>query len=167
MSLSRRDMFRGLVDPTLWQRQSRRIPLPYTADPSALRQTCLECRSDSDAPPPCLTSCPEDIIVLGEDGTPHLDLMHSGCTFCGDCATACSHDALLPESGPRISARIALDQGTCLAWLGTMCQSCADRCEEKAIRFERLMKPILDTDCCTRCGWCVGACPVQSIEIRV
>lgn len=168
MDLSRRDMFRGLADPTIWPSLRRRIPLPYTEDPGALRAACLTCRpAPQTQPPPCQAACAEDIIRIDRDGAPFLDLSRRGCIFCGDCAGACPPRVLDTALGRRIAAGIVLDPGTCLAWSQTMCQACADRCPELAIRFSGLLKPTVDRERCTRCGLCVGACPAGSIEISV
>jgi len=168
MTLSRRDIFRGLVDPSFWQRRRGRVPLPYLRDRDASRSVCTACavRSGVDAGPPCMAACPEGIVGLADDGAPYLHFERSGCTFCGDCAAACEPKVLDSTRSRTIAAAIELNRGACLAWSQTMCQSCADRCPDRAIVFgARLMEPVIDLERCTRCGLCVTACPTEAIAL--
>ena len=57
----------------------------------------------------------------------------------------------------------------CFAKHNVLCQSCADVCETRAIRFRpRLGQPPLPElilDNCTLCGDCVPICPASAIAI--
>jgi len=168
MALSRRDIFRGLVDPAFWQQRRKRVPLPYLEGRQAAHATCTTCveQAEEGNGPPCVAACPEKIIKVADDGAPCLEFERSGCTFCSECATACTPGVLDLERGRLIDATIDLNRTRCLAWSQTMCQSCADRCPDRAIIFgARLMEPVIDPGCCTHCGLCVSACPTDAITI--
>ena len=72
----------------------------------------------------------------------------------------------LEEPTARATARI---ESTCLALNQVMCESCADICEVRAIRFVQrgfVKQPFIDADRCTGCAECVRVCPVNSIRIE-
>ena len=58
---------------------------------------------------------------------------------------------------------------SCLALGGVFCQSCADACGPRAIRFiplpGRPPVPVVADERCTACGDCAGVCPVAAIEL--
>lgn len=63
-------------------------------------------------------------------------------------------------------ARIA---DNCLALNQVMCESCADVCATRAIRFVHrgfVKQPYVDTDRCTGCEECVAVCPANAISIE-
>lgn len=57
----------------------------------------------------------------------------------------------------------------CLALGGVFCQSCADACEPRAIRFVPLPGrppvPVVAEERCTTCGECAAICPAGAIEL--
>jgi ferredoxin len=57
----------------------------------------------------------------------------------------------------------------CIARKGVVCQSCADACEVRAIRFRpapgSVPAPRLDASACSGCGACVSVCPVNAIGV--
>ena len=56
------------------------------------------------------------------------------------------------------SIAVILDR-FCLAWQGSFCSVCAERCPEAgAIAIEQ-GKPRVNPDCCTGCGICQDVCP--------
>jgi ferredoxin-type protein NapF len=67
-----------------------------------------------------------------------------------------------PAAGARIGR-------SCLALNGVFCQSCADACEARAIRFAPLPGrppvPIVADERCTACGECAAVCPAGAIAI--
>jgi len=114
----------------------------------------------------CATSCQEHIIVIGEDKTPSLDFSKSGCTYCDDCATACTPNVLNIEDKKLINAAIVIDKTKCMSWEGVMCFSCKDPCLEDAIDFKAMFTPTIDASKCTACGFCMSRCPSYAIVVE-
>ncbi len=134
---------------------------PYYAEMEAF-SLCIECEDKM-----CATACDENIIILQEDGTPKLDLTTpTGCTFCDDCAEACTPDVLQVAKMRKIDALIEIDILKCLAWNQTMCFSCKEPCIDNAIEFLGMFRPTIDQDKCTSCGFCVHRCPTNAITIK-
>ncbi len=113
----------------------------------------------------CKNVCEEGIVIRSESSVPYLDFSRRGCTFCGECATACESDCFVAEPIEKIEARFEIGILSCLAWNKTICQSCKDVCNEKAIQFTGLWNPEIDSNLCTGCGFCVGVCPAYTIQI--
>ncbi len=132
---------------------------PFAVDEDRFAEECPACSGR------CVPVCPQQIIQRNEDGIPRLNFSVDGCTFCAECADACEPDVLVTGEPERILADIHLDFSRCLAWQGTICQSCKDICPEQAIFFEGMKNPNIRKDVCTRCGFCVAACPVNCIRI--
>lgn len=124
----------------------------------------------------CLSACPEKILVKGVDGRPVIDFGLGGCTFCGDCDTACQ-----PRDGQRAALNRADFVGggrlpvlarlgaSCISIQGVTCRLCGDPCETRAIRFRplpggRVLPEVLE-ESCNGCGVCVSACPVGALAM--
>ncbi|MEF3191892.1 MAG: 4Fe-4S binding protein [Campylobacterales bacterium] len=123
------------------------------------------CRTCTD--PLCQQACKEGIIRRNDNGVPVLTFQERGCTFCGECATACpSASSLFNLEVKQIDAIANIDPFNCLAWHQTVCSSCRDRCLYEAIVFEGWRNPIINIDRCTGCGWCISPCPTQTITMR-
>lgn len=134
---------------------------PYYNDASAFDTECQNCDGK------CATLCQEQIIIIGEDKTPHLDFSNSGCTYCDECALACEFNVLDVEYKKDIDAIISINKDNCLSWNSTMCFSCKDPCLEDAIDFKAMFMPSIDMNKCTACGFCIGKCPTNAIDIKV
>jgi ferredoxin-type protein NapF len=122
---------------------------------------CADCTTSA-----CQTACQQGIVVREGSSIPHLNLSQHGCTFCGDCSTACESDCFIETPAKRIAAEIRIDTAKCLAWNNTICRSCADSCNDRAIQFTGLWQPVINTDACTACGFCIGKCPSNTIRIH-
>ena len=119
--------------------------------------SCIECEA------PCVRVCETAVIRMDEYHTPVLDFSQNGCTYCGECITACPESVLIPEA-EAVRMHIEIDPLGCLAWNGTICSSCKDPCREDAIRFLGLYRPEIDLQRCTRCGFCIGVCPNDAVK---
>jgi len=131
---------------------------PYYIDEDAFATECQNCEAQ------CASLCQEQIIIIGEDKTPQLDFSKRGCTYCDECAIACPSDVLLVENKSLVNASIVINKSKCLSWQGVMCFSCKDPCLEDAIDFKAMFMPEIN-DKCTNCGFCIGRCPVDAIDI--
>jgi ferredoxin-type protein NapF len=164
MGYDRRNFLKKLATPLdrLGNAISERtVPRPpYSSGPESFGDQCASCEGF------CRDACPEKIIVMDPAGAPTLDFSSGGCTFCEECAKACPHEVLKINGSALITAVIQLDHASCMAWNNVICTSCGDACQESAISFERMRKPQIDLEKCTRCGFCLRRCPVQSITIH-
>ena len=131
---------------------------PYYSDEDAFATECQKCEGE------CASLCQEQIIVIREDKTPQLIFNSRGCTYCDECAIGCPSDVLLVENRSVIEAKIVINQKKCLSWQGVMCFSCKDPCLENAIDFKAMFMPEIN-DKCTNCGFCIGRCPADAIDI--
>ena len=131
---------------------------PYYNDINAFATECQNCEAQ------CASLCQEQIIIIGEDKTPYLDFSKRGCTYCDECAVGCPSDVLLVENKSKIVADIMINKDKCLSWQGVMCFSCKDPCLEDAIDFKAMFMPEIN-DKCTSCGFCIGRCPAEAIDI--
>lgn len=133
---------------------------PYYLNEDSFAKHCIECDGI------CSSVCEENIIVIGEDKTPHLDFSSSGCTYCDECAKACPKEVLNLESKKNIEATFEIDMLKCLSWNNTMCFSCKDPCMDNAIEFLGMFRPSILSDKCTSCGFCLSVCPTQAITYK-
>jgi ferredoxin-type protein NapF len=131
---------------------------PYYKSEDAFGTECQQCQGE------CASLCQEQIIVIGEDKTPYLDFSKRGCTYCDECAIACPSDVLLVDNKKMVEASIIINQQKCLSWQGVMCFSCKDPCLEDAIDFKAMFMPEINEKC-TSCGFCIGRCPADAIDI--
>jgi ferredoxin-type protein NapF len=162
--MKRRELFSFLsssVKEVVREKKEQEVILrpPYFVDLDAFATECQNCEGL------CASLCQEQIIFLGEDNTPYLDMSKRGCTYCDECAVGCPSDVLLVENKQEITANIFISQEKCLSWQGVMCFSCKDPCLEDAIDFKAMFMPEIN-DKCTSCGFCIGRCPADAIEIR-
>lgn len=135
---------------------------PYAFSSELFESLCLTCK---DAP--CVSACEENIIILDNDKIPSLLFTKSGCTFCKECASICPKGVLDVKNAPLIKAQFKISTQTCIAWNSVICNSCADVCDAKAIVFFGMLRPVLDKEKCTACGFCYGVCPTQAVEYRL
>jgi ferredoxin-type protein NapF len=157
----RRGFFSSLVSLTqVKEKEVAFFPLLPGFIPNSA-QGCLECTTSA-----CKTVCEEGIVVREGTAEPYLDFSRRGCTFCGECITACESDCFVAEPVKALKAEIQIGILSCLAWNKTICRSCADVCNEKAIQFTGLWFPEIDPLACTACGFCVGVCPAFAISIH-
>lgn len=122
----------------------------------------------------CIEACPVDLLLFplpgkygaAAAGTPAMDLLNKGCLLCRDqpCVAACEPGALLrpPDEGVEIAlprlALAAIDEATCLPYLGPECGACADSCPVPDALLWDGTKPRIDAEHCVGCGLCREAC---------
>jgi ferredoxin-type protein NapF len=151
---SRRELFKRVRNPFAFF-----VYPPYYKDKLKFSE-CLECETKD-----CLLVCEEKIIDI-ENGFPIIKFGKSGCTFCDECANACPKDVLsLEDKKETLNCEFIININSCIAWNQTICFSCQDVCEVRAINFKGVFNPIIDKEKCTSCGFCLSVCPANSVEI--
>lgn len=158
--MQRRELF-NFFSSTLKGEEANEKPLrpPYYKDAALFLSECVKCDTK------CATVCPEKIIIM-ENNIPRLNFTKGGCTYCDECALACEFGVLKLEDKHEIKAHVTINQKRCLSWMGVMCFSCKDPCLEDAIEFHAMFMPTILTDKCTACGFCVGRCPADAIDVK-
>ena len=160
--MRRRELFSSLSSSFTKKEETKEevIRLPYNEDINLFHQECPSCDA------PCVNFCEEDIIVMGDDKTPHIDFSKGGCTYCEQCAKACEKGVLIEDSPVKVLAKIEIDIMKCLSWQNTMCFSCKDPCLDNAIEFLGMFRPSILEDKCTNCGFCINVCPSEAITVK-
>ena len=170
MPTSRRDFLTAFRKPLKSQEEVLILRPPYASSESLFESVCVNCESKA-----CVASCDEQIIVLGEDGTPTLSFLKSGCTFCEACAIACAAtqnevNVLSLENTQTseiLNAKFKISTTACVAHNGVICFSCKEPCIDDAILFNGMFNPIIDLDKCTACGFCLSRCPTIAIDFTL
>jgi len=136
---------------------------PYHQEGYAFSEICVTCKESS-----CMSACEENIIFLDAAHTPCLDFTKRGCTFCEACASACSSGvlSLTCKDQKELHVKAEIDIMSCMAWHQSLCNSCLDACEPRAILFLGLFRPHIEMDACNGCGMCIGICPSNAIAIK-
>ncbi|MEA3498642.1 MAG: ferredoxin-type protein NapF [Campylobacterota bacterium] len=162
--MKRRELFSSLASPFKNNEDELEaiIRPPYFKNESDFIKSCVTCEEKS-----CTVVCEENIIVIGEDGTPSLNFANSGCTYCDECAIACKDDVLKVENKKNINVKFSIDLLKCMSWNQTMCFSCKDPCLDDAIKFLGMFRPEINNDLCTSCGFCVKVCPSDAISLEI
>lgn len=161
ITLSRRTLLRGRVAGA-----AKAIRPPWAVMEVDFNLLCNRCGD-------CIRACVESIIQSGDGGFPVVNFKNGECTFCGDCVAACDSGALSPRAFvtnlPPWNLVPSVTEN-CLAHNRVVCRSCAEQCEQQAIRFRPaaggVSLPELKPELCNGCGACVGPCPVGSIELK-
>jgi len=162
---SRRDFLTLFQKPKGGEGSIAHLRPPYSTGESSFWSECVGCENK-----PCVTSCDEQIITIESKGTPILNFTRSGCTFCEACAVACAEggggvlNLVNRENATSINARFTISLGGCVAHQGVICFACKEPCIEGAILFNGLFNPVIDTDRCTGCGFCLSRCPTHAIS---
>lgn len=136
---------------------------PWATAPSRFLSLCDRCGR-------CRDACARHLILLTDSGYPRIDFQNDECTFCGDCARACTEGALAysPQVAPWQIKAVVMPE--CLTRRGVVCRSCGEQCETGAIRFRfvkgGVAQPQVEPALCTGCGACFAVCPAQAIALR-
>ncbi|MCP5162252.1 MAG: ferredoxin-type protein NapF [Hahellaceae bacterium] len=158
VNLGRRALLRGRFEPPV----DALLP-PWALDAGQFYEQCTRCDE-------CISACPEQILIKGQGGFPVVDFKQGECTFCGDCEKICTSNALDARTRTIPWQQTAQVDERCLALQQTVCRSCGEACEPRAIHYEWLTRgiarPVVNNDLCNGCGACVGICPTQAIQIQ-
>ena len=118
---------------------------------------CFECEA------PCVSECEENILEY--ENAPFINFNKGGCTYCEACFEHCEKD-VLNDLNIQIKSIAKLSTKSCIAWNGVVCNSCADVCDVRAIKFFGMFKPTINLDTCTGCAMCVHICPSSAINMK-
>lgn len=153
-------------------RFGRQIGLPIHRPPGAVDEAaflagCTRCNE-------CIGACPVAAIVLAPArfrkaaGTPMIDPYTVACVMCADtpCITACKPGVLRAEQ-PRKMGVAYIEKLACLAYTGSFCTVCAERCPVTNAIEVTAGKPSIHPHACTGCGVCASVCPAPSNAIVV
>ncbi len=135
---------------------------PWALEGEQFFKKCSGCRQ-------CLVACPEGILKADGFGYPLVDFSQGECTFCARCVESCPEGALAKGVGQEPWHHKATIAASCLNGKGTLCRTCGEECETRAIRYplqdRGFALPLVDRGQCTGCGACLGICPVQAITM--
>lgn len=140
----------------------RTIPVfrpPGAIDEASFLANCTRCNK-------CVQVCPHTAIVLAPirlreaAGTPIIDPDSQPCLMCADfpCITVCEPQ-VLTHSIPKLMGTARITAQTCLAYNGTTCTVCHERCPVPEAIQVSSGKPTIDENACTGCGVCRYVCP--------
>ncbi|WP_159565676.1 4Fe-4S binding protein [Budvicia diplopodorum] len=162
-TVSRRGLLRGLFNgvgsaPSIENIADNGIDAATVIRPpgavTLFDQTCSGCGE-------CVSACGEGVVVMNNH-RPELDFLSSYCTRCDACIRSCPTGAL-QQAQFQINARPALNNPCQNTYM--YCDSCADRCQKKAIQWQRNQSPVIELSGCDGCGECAFVCPVNALEM--
>jgi ferredoxin len=67
---------------------------------------------------------------------------------------------------PARAGTFAIAEHLCIAWRGTSCSTCRERCPVEGAILVEAGRPTIDPAVCTACGDCVAVCPAPILAIR-
>jgi len=144
---------------------------PLGPAPPSWHQDRLELELCQVCDAPCVDACSPNIIKIHPEehqlaGLPYLNFTDSGCTFCGDCVTACPMALDRTVKSPKLG-QVKLDRHSCLAWNEVFCMSCRGHCDHGALSLDKQRRMQLDEEACTGCGRCLSVCPNQTLSFHL
>jgi len=137
---------------------------PWAVEEYDFVDTCRDCKA-------CAIACPESIIDFDSRNQPIINFQKGECTFCAECLSVCASGALSKQSSEQQpwNAKVQLNPG-CLSEKNTLCRSCGEVCEYRAIHFplsvQGIVSPVINSEKCNGCGACVAICPTQALQVH-
>lgn len=151
------------VPPTSVSSASLRT-IPVFRPPGAIeeRQFLAGCTRCND----CSTACPHNAIrpaslrIAAVAGTPTIEADIVACQMCEDfpCIAACK-PGVLTNQIPAIMGTAIITAHLCLAYHGTTCTVCSERCPVEGAIAVASGRPTINEQVCTGCGVCRYVCP--------
>lgn len=148
----------------------RRRAIPIFRPPGAIDEPsflagCTRCDE-------CRKACPHDAIVHAPErmreaaGTPTIEADHQACLMCEDfpCIAACEPGVLTSLLPPTMGTA-KVTEHMCLAYHGTTCTVCSERCPVEGAIDLTNGKPTVNESTCTGCGVCRYVCPAPENAI--
>jgi len=140
---------------------------PHAVPESEFVVGCTKCDACIEAcPPHAIFRTPESEGMMA--GLPIIDALTQPCLMCNDlpCVPACEPGVLNFDTSVAMGLAV-IDTSLCLAFNGTPCDACVERCPiENAILMEA-GHPVIDGDICTGCGVCLYVCPGPNSTIEL
>jgi len=134
---------------------------PWSLPETLFSESCTRCDA-------CITACPTQLLRRGDGGFPVAEFSAASCTFCGDCARACTSGAIAADLTQAPWAFVVAIAANCLPSRGVECRVCGETCEARAISLKPRRGgpplPEVDAAACTGCGACLAPCPVGAIS---
>lgn len=150
-------------------------PIPVHRPPGAVNEArfLADCTRCGD----CQTACPHQAIILAPArlraaaGTPMIAPAEAACLACPDtpCITACAPQVLTRAVGAPfpVMATARIVTHDCLAYQGTTCVSCVERCPVPGAIDLVAGKPVIDAATCVGCGVCAHVCPAPRPAVAI
>lgn len=163
----------AVVLPKIFRRNKMPILPPGAGDLENFSAACTRCYA-------CVAACPNKIITVRATGgiseifIPEIDLK-TGERVCAEdciaCTLVCPTGAikqLTRKQKQHIQiAKAKVIRGNCIAWSdGAACMVCDEHCPYNAIdtvyapddKFQDIPLPVVNSDRCRGCGYCLAAC---------
>lgn len=140
---------------------------PGAVDEAAFLAGCTRCND-------CIEACPVDAIRIAPNrfrhaaGTPMIDPYASPCVMCPDapCISACKPGVLRADQ-PRKMGVAYIERAACLAYTGSFCTVCSERCPVPGAITVADGRPTIRPEACTGCGVCAYVCPAPANAVVV
>ncbi len=140
---------------------------PHAVAESKFVTGCTKCDA-------CIQACPTHAIFRTPDsegmlsGLPMIDADSQPCIMCEDlpCVPVCE-PSVLSFDAPLAMGVAKIDSISCLAFRGTVCSVCVERCPVEDAITMKAGRPKINAEVCTACGVCLYVCPAPGNAIHL